>query len=136
LNDLHGGYFRYAINALLFNFGDSIGSDQLGIPNANRTTDPNSTGLTNIDVAGFTPLGDSLFLPEHAFENIYQIADTLTWIRGRHSLKFGIDFRRQQRNFYQVTAPRGFVDFGGVYTNDLSTANGGNGLADLFARHP
>ena len=136
LNDLHGGYFRYAINALPFNFGKSIGTDQLGIPNANRTTDPNSSGLTNIDIAGFTPLGDSLFLPEHAFENIYQTADTLTWIRGRHSLKFGVDFRRQQRNFYQVTAPRGFFDFGGVYTNDLSTANGGNGLADLLLGIP
>jgi hypothetical protein len=132
LNDLHGGYFRYAVNALPFNFGKSLGSDQLGIPNANRSTDPNSSGLTNIDIAGFTPLGDSMFLPEHVFENIFQVADTLTWIRGRHSLKFGIDFRRQQRNFYQVTAPRGFFDFGGVYTNDLTTANGGNGLADLL----
>ncbi len=132
LNDLHGGYFRYAVNALPFNFGKSIGSDDLGIPNANRSTDPNSSGLTNIDVAGFIPLGDSMFLPEHVFENIFQVADTLTWIRGRHSLKFGVDFRRQQRNFYQVTAPRGFFDFGGVYTNDLSTANGGNGLADLL----
>jgi Carboxypeptidase regulatory-like domain len=132
LNDLHGGYFRYAINALPFNFGSTLSSDQLGIPNANRSTDPNSTGLTNIDIAGFTPLGDSEYLPEHAFENIFQIADTVTWIRGRHSLKFGADFRRQQRNFYQVTAPRGFFDFGGVYTNDLSTANGGNGLADLL----
>jgi len=136
LNDLHGGYFRYAVNALPFNFGSSVGTDQLGIPNANRTTDPNSTGLTNIDIAGFTPLGDSLYLPEHAFENIYQIADTLTWIRGQHSLKFGVDFRRQQRNFYQVTAPRGLFDFGGVYTNDLSTANGGNGLADLLLGIP
>jgi len=132
LNDLHGGYFRYAVNALPFNFGKSIGSDVLGIPNANRSTDPNSSGLTNIDIAGFTSLGDSMFLPEHVFENIFQVADTLTWIRGRHSLKFGIDFRRQQRNFYQVTAPRGFFGFGGVYTNDLSTANGGNGLADLL----
>src|SRR5580704_5172983 len=132
LNDLHGGYFRYAVNALPFNFGKSIGSDDLGIPNANRSTDPNSSGLTNIDIAGFTPLGDSMFLPEHVFENIFQVADTLTWIRGRHSLKFGVDFRRQQRNFYQVTAPRGFFDFGGVYTNDLTTANGGNGLADLL----
>ncbi len=77
-----------------------------------------------------------MYLPEHVFENIFQIADTATWIRGRHSLKFGVDFRRQQRNFYQVTAPRGFFDFGGVYTNDLSTANGGNGLADLLLGIP
>lgn len=135
LNDLHGGYFRYAVNALPFNFGKDLGV-QLGIPNANRSTDPNSSGLTNIDISGFTSLGDSEFLPEHAYENIFQVADTVTWIRGRHSLKFGIDFRRQQRNFYQVTAPRGFFDFGGVYTNDLTTANGGNGLADLLIGVP
>ena len=132
LNDLHGGFFRYAVNALPFNFGSTLSLDQLGIPNSNRSTDPNSTGLTNIDIAGVSSLGDSEYLPEHAFENIFQVADTLTWIRGRHSLKVGVDFRRQQRNFYQVTAPRGFFDFGGVYTNDLTTANGGTGLADLL----
>jgi len=135
LNDLHGGYFRYAVNALPFNYGTDLGT-QLGIPNANRSTDPNSSGLTNIDVAGFTSLGDSEYLPEHVFENISQFADTVTWIRGAHSLKLGADFRRQQRNFYQVTAPRGFFDFGGVYTNDLTTTDGGNALADLLLGVP
>jgi hypothetical protein len=131
LNDLHGGYFRYAVNALPFNFGKDI-SQQLGIPNANRPGYPNSSGLTNIDVAGFTSLGDSQWLPEHVYENIFQIADTVTWIRGKHTFKFGGDFRRQQRNFFQLSSPRGWIDFGGAYTNDLTTANGGNGLADLL----
>ncbi|MFZ1141207.1 MAG: carboxypeptidase regulatory-like domain-containing protein [Candidatus Sulfotelmatobacter sp.] len=131
LNDLHGGYFRYAVNALPFNFGKDLGT-QLGIPNVNRPGYPNSSGLTNIDVAGFTSLGDSQWLPEHVFENISQIADTLTWIKGRHSLKFGVDFRRQQRNFFQLSNPRGYFNFGGGYTNDLTTANGGNALADLL----
>lgn len=135
LNDLHGGYFRYAVNALPFNFGKDLGT-QLGIPNVNRPGFPNSTGLTNIDVAGFTSLGDSQYLPEHVFENIFQVADTLTWIKGRHSLRFGIDFRRQQRNFFQLSNPRGYFVFGGGYTNDLSTANGGNGLADLLLGVP
>jgi hypothetical protein len=131
LNDLHGGYFRYAVNALPFNFGKNLGA-QLGIPNVNRPAYPNSSGLTNIDVAGFTSLGDSQYLPEHVFENIFQVADTLTWVKGRHSLKFGVDFRRQQRNFFQLSNPRGYFNFAGGYTDDLTTANGGNGLADLL----
>jgi hypothetical protein len=131
LNDFHGGYFRYAVNALPFNFGKDLGS-QLGIPNVNRPGYPNSSGLTNIDIAGFTSLGDSQYLPEHVFENIYQIADTVTWIKGKHSFKFGVDFRRQQRNFFQLSNPRGYFAFGGGYTNDLTTANGGNALADLL----
>jgi hypothetical protein len=131
LNDAHGGFFRYAVNALPFNYGKNI-SDTLGIPNANRQGYPNSSGLTNIDVAGFTSLGDSQWLPEHVYENIFQLADTVTWIRGRHTFKFGGDFRRQQRNFFQLSSPRGIIDFGGAYTNDVTTANGGNGLADLL----
>ena len=135
LNDLHGGYFRYAVNALPFNFGKDLGA-KLGIPNVNRPGYPNSSGLTNIDVAGFTSLGDSQWLPEHVFENIFQVADTLTWIRGRHALKFGVDFRRQQRNFFQLSSPRGWFVFGGGYSNDLTTANGGNALADLLLGVP
>ena len=135
LNDLHGGYFRYAVNALPFNFGKNLGA-QLGIPNVNRPGYPNSSGLTNIDIAGFTSLGDSQWLPEHVFENIFQVADTLTWIRGRHSLKFGVDFRRQQRNFFQLSNPRGYFVFSGGYTNDLTTANGGNALADSLLGIP
>ena len=122
LNDLHGGYFRYSVNALPFNYGKDLGN-QLGIPNANRG-DINSSGLTNIDPAGYTSLGDSEWLPEHVYENIYQIADTLSWTKGKHSMKYGIDFRRQGRNFYQVMAPRGLFVFSGLYTGD--------GLADLM----
>ena len=116
LNDLHGGYFRYAVNALPFNYGQDLGN-QLGIPNANRG-DINSSGLTNIDVGGYTPIGDSEWLPEHVYENVYQIANTLTWVHGKHSLKFGVDFRRQTRNFFQLMAPRGLFVFSGLYTGD------------------
>ncbi|PYV89077.1 MAG: hypothetical protein DMG05_14460, partial [Acidobacteria bacterium] len=126
LNDLHGGAFRFVINGLPINFGKNF-SEQLGIPNANRS-DPNSSGLTFFDVSGFTSLGDSLWTPEFAVENIFQIADTLSWTRGKHSLKFGIDFRRQQRNFFQETAPRGWYSFDGSYSADLVTQSGGNGM--------
>ena len=131
LNDLHGGYFRYAVNALPFNFGKDLGT-QLGIPNANRPGYPNSSGLTNIDVAGVTSLGDSQWLPEHVFENIIQVADAATWMHGKHTLKFGVDFRRQQRNFLQLSSPRGWFVFGGAYSADPGTTLGGNGLADLL----
>ena len=69
-------------------------------------------------------------------ENIFQIADTLSWTRGRHSLKFGIDFRRQQRNFFQETSPRGWYTFDGSYTQDLPTASGGNAMADMLLGVP
>ena len=130
LNDLHGGYFRYAVNAVPFNYGSNI-STQLGIPNSNRG-DVNSSGLINLDISGETSLGDSEYLPEHVFENIFQLADSVTQTHGKHTLKYGVDFRRQQRNFFQLAVPRGYMNFGGGFTADLSTATGGNGPADLL----
>jgi len=134
LNDAHGGFFRYAVNALPLLFGKNV-SEQVGIPFANRG-DVNSSGLSFVDIASFTPVGDSLWTPEHAIENIYQVADTVTWVRNKHSFKFGIDFRRQQRNFFQLTASRGNFSFPGGYTADLTTSNGGNGLADSLLGIP
>src|SRR5438445_6927290 len=134
LNDAHGGFFRYAVNALPLLFGKNV-SEQVGIPFANRA-DVNSSGLSFVDVASFTPVGDSLWTPEHAIENIYQVADTVTWVRNKHSFKFGIDFRRQQRNFFQLTASRGQFSFPGGYTADITTSTGGNGLADLLLGIP
>src|SRR2546430_748825 len=125
-NEAHGGVFPFAVDALPLLFGKNL-SEQVGIPFANRG-DVNSSGLSFIDVSGFTSLGDSLWTPEHAFENIYQIADTVTWVRNKHSFKFGIDFRRQQRNFFQLTASRGQFSFPGTYTNDITSINGGSGF--------
>ena len=50
------------------------------------------TGLTNLPGGTGTPSTDV-----HAF-NSYQISDDLTWMRGRHSLKFGGRFERTQFN--------------------------------------
>ena len=86
----------------------------MGIPNANHGG--NSSGLTKINISDFQQLGDSLWVPETIAENIYQLADTLSWTHGKHTLKFGADFRRQQRNFFQQTAPSGLLSFSGNYT--------------------
>ena len=134
LNDLHGGFFRYHVAGLPLNFGKNRSQD-LGISNANRGDDTSSS-LSFIEVAGYQNLGDSLWTPEFVVENIFQVADTLSWVRGKHSLKFGVDFRRQQRNFFQTTAPAGWFGFYGQYTTDLTTGTGGSGLADMLVGVP
>jgi hypothetical protein len=125
LNDLRAGYMRFKDATLPIDFGTNAGNT-VGIPNANHGG--NSSGLTKINISGYQQLGDSLWVPETIAENVYQLADTLSWTHGKHSLKFGVDFRRQQRNFFQQTAPSGLLTFGGNYT--------GNGLADTLLGIP
>ena len=129
LNDLRAGFIRFKDATLPLDFGTNAGNN-VGIPNANHGG--NSSGLTKINISGYQQLGDSLWVPETIVENVYQLADTLSWTHGKHSLKFGADFRRQQRNFFQQTAPSGQLNFNGQYT----LASIGNGLADTLLGIP
>jgi TonB dependent receptor len=113
VNDARAGFVRYRDNTLPIDFGANP-TETLGIPNANRGG--NSSGLARIQISGAQTLGDSLWVPETIVENVYQLADTVSWIHGKHTLKFGMDFRRQQRNFFQQTAPSGWYQFSGGYT--------------------
>ncbi len=136
LNDLRAGFIRYRDNTLPLDFGSNAGN-KAGIPNANHPESANSSGLTKIQISNFQPLGDSLWVPETIVENVYQLADTLSWTHGKHSVKVGADFRRQQRNFFQQTAPSGWLQFNGQYTNNpavSTTVN--NPLADTLLGFP
>ncbi len=55
-------------------------------------------GLTGFNAANSrTAVGLALNLPQGAVYNTYQLSDTLGVLRGSHSLKFGIDFRRVEQ---------------------------------------
>jgi hypothetical protein len=125
LNDVRVGFNRFKDATLPLDFGSNAGN-KAGIPNADHGG--NSSGLTKINISGYQQLGDSLWVPETIVENVYQLGDTLSWTHGKHSLKFGVDFRRQQRNFFQQTAPSGWLQFSGNYSS--------YGLADVLLGIP
>jgi Carboxypeptidase regulatory-like domain/TonB dependent receptor len=120
INDARAGFIRYRDNTLPLDFGQNP-SEALGIPNSNRGG--NSSGLAKFQISGYQPLGDSLWVPETIVENVFQLADTVSWVHGKHTMKFGMDFRRQQRNFFQQTAPSGWYQFSGNYTQGVPLAD-------------
>ena len=68
-----------------------------------------------LDIAGMSLLGNSPEIPLGDFSTVYQVQDQLSRTIGRHTLKFGAEFRRIQFN--------GSLDFtaSGLYTfQDLS----------------
>ncbi|MBL8191037.1 MAG: carboxypeptidase regulatory-like domain-containing protein [Acidobacteria bacterium] len=52
--------------------------------------DPTSA-TTNI--GGFFTIGGAANFPQGRIQNSYQLSDTLSWQLGKHSLKFGLDYR-------------------------------------------
>ena len=63
-----------------------------------------------IDITGMSLLGNSPVFPLGDFSTVYQVQDQLSRTIGRHTLKFGVEFRRLQDN--------GTLDFGvnGLYS--------------------
>jgi hypothetical protein len=62
-----------------------------------------------IDITGMSLLGNSPIFPIGDFSTVYQVQDQVSRTIGRHTLKFGVEFRRLQEN--------GPLDFGvnGLY---------------------
>jgi carboxypeptidase family protein/TonB-dependent receptor-like protein len=59
-------------------------------------------------------LGSNQGADSHAIVNLFQESDTFSTVRGRHSLKFGVDFERQDINNSVTTSSRGAYQFGGL----------------------
>src|SRR3984885_10848566 len=116
------------------NYGQNV-SDQVGIPNANRGN-LETSGLANIGINGYNNLGNSNWIPELSADNTYQLADSVSWVKGKHTIKLGVDYRRYQRNFYQSQAAFGQFNFNGQFKTADVSIGGTYGLPDLLLGVP
>jgi outer membrane receptor protein involved in Fe transport len=117
INELKIGYSRYLVDAVPFFEGQQLAT-QLGIPGINDPNNPLTGGLPNIQISGLNPLGNGDWFPENLREDNYQLLDSFTYIRGRHSLKAGGDLRRREHGFFQVQNTRGDLFYTGQFTSD------------------
>jgi Carboxypeptidase regulatory-like domain/TonB-dependent Receptor Plug Domain/TonB dependent receptor len=77
-----------------------------------------------------TYLGSPDFLPKSQTPMLYQYADTLSWIKGDHNLKFGINLLLPMRNIFQdEPGMRGDLYFAGVFSG-LGNPSGITDYAD------
>ena len=135
INEFRVAYIRCGSDATQLGFGKNYG-DQLGIPNANITA--NNAGFPQISITGLSTLGDTAFFPLIELENVYQYLDNVTFIRGTHTFKSGVDFKKVERNFTQILgAPAGSFSFGPNFTADPSNLTvTGNAFADFLLGDP
>ena len=85
-------------------------------------------GLPNFSISGYSAIGDPSNLPDTWTDNEYGVSDTVSLLKGSHSLRFGGDYQRSQH----------FNDFA-AYVGGLLAFNGGlsgNAFADLLLGLP
>ena len=75
--------------------------------------------------SGLGRLGSPDFLPKFQHTSQFEYIDTVSWLRGNHSFKFGTDLIAPMKNEYMdVPATRGSMGFGGTFS--------GNAMADFL----
>ena len=77
----------------------------------NGWDNPVMNGLPNMQIAGFTPFGTGATSPQLRGINVYQYSDNLTWIRGKHTFKFGGGYRAAQQPHVPALLTRGIFIF-------------------------
>jgi len=93
------GFNRTFSDSKDLNFGEDINS-QLGLQGIdNPGKDPAVGGMPQFSFGGAIPFAASINRNQaYTAQNTYQVIDNVSWYRGRHSMKFGLDIRRLQVN--------------------------------------
>jgi len=131
INELTAGYTRtVSVRDLLGSNTDYNG--QYGIPFPFQG--PHMGSLAFLGISGYTGIGAAgAGGPYFQFVNKFELADNVTVIRGKHSMKFGVSARLKLfHNQYSSNFGHGQEDFTGVYTRQPGFAATGNAVADYL----
>ena len=91
-----------------------------------------AAGPPFIQVSGYSSVGDPITGPRNTFQNTFDLSGSLSWIHGRHELKFGGGYRRDQINALQGIATNGFFVFAGFpYSDGFASFLSGNPVVFL-----
>ncbi len=88
------------------------------------------TSIPSFGIAGYSTASGLHIL---STENDYLLTPNLSWVKGKHTIKFGADWRDMQNTYYQ-TFDGGSFFFGNNFTaaNGINPGATGNGLASML----
>ena len=125
--ELKTGYTRVNIQSQPLNYGTNLAS-QFGVVNGNLGT-AETSAVPFLQFSTYASLGDGNFVPISDVNNTFQYNGTVSYSRGKHSLKFGAALIRRELNYAQQQfSPQGGFQFtnSGAYTNALENFLTGN----------
>jgi hypothetical protein len=112
----------------------AFGPDVMGeLGFTDRPTDPATFGLPYFVVTDFDMVTDPTLAPQTQRDNTWHVSDGITIMRGRHTLRAGVQWIHFQLNYEQSKLPRGEYIFNGQFTADpLNPGATGDPFADFL----
>ena len=135
VNEARFGYSRFynAISPLSAFETNIVGTMNPAIPNL--TPGPSvqwGVPPESFSGDGFTAIGDNSDFPYQNANNTTQFVDNLSWIKGKHTLKFGFEYNRQNFNQEGNQYLRGGFAFSPNATQNPNTRSGGDAFAEFL----
>ena len=130
LNEVRVGDTRRTVSRTAAQLTTSAGTALSipGIPSNARF--PNT--LPTFAINGYQQLGSPANTATDFNTSVSEIADTLTWVRGRHTFKAGLDWRWERLNVIQPPSPTGSFTFNAIGSDLPGTANTGTPIASFL----
>ncbi len=108
---------------------------QLGVQGL--SSDPANYGLPYFQVADYSLVTDDPTLPQTQRDNLWDVSDGVSWVRGAHTIKAGFDWIHFQLNYLQSEMARGSFTYTGAFTSANGTpGTTGDALADFLLGFP
>ncbi len=134
VNELRVGDTRRTVDRTAARLGGTP-STSLGLPGIPSGARFPAT-LPTFLVGGYQQIGSPQSTASDFGTSVTEIGDSLTWLRGRHTIKIGADLRWERLNVIQPPSPTGQFTFSNLFTNlptDTATAsNTGTPLASFL----
>jgi hypothetical protein len=111
---------------------------QLGILGPNETSLNSSSlnyGVPRVMLSNLTGLSE--LEPSFSLSQTISLSETLSWIHGKHNLRFGGDYRRVHRDSLSGSNATGAFTFSGLFTEEANQDRAtGSSLADFLLGLP
>jgi hypothetical protein len=136
VNEIRIGLNRNQYQDNIPAYGQSYPPSGLAVPGVPNNSSIN--GLTLFQPSGYQRIGEPGYTPTNSTTQELQYGDTLSLVKGKHTIKLGPQIRFSQFNLFQVGQPRGRFSFSGEFTSSSPSAgdDSGNGLADMMLGLP
>jgi Carboxypeptidase regulatory-like domain/TonB dependent receptor len=99
-----------------------------GIPSTAKF--PNT--LPTFAIGGYQQLGSLTNTASDFNTSVSEVADSLSWVKGRHALKMGFDWRWERLDVVQPPSPTGQFTFTNLFSDQPGVANTGTPLASFL----
>ena len=110
-----------ALHAL---WGENIGLNELQLPGTNDPNDITYSGMPQFRVSGYSTFGNpGAARPQRWHDNQRRYNANITWMKGTHGFRFGLDLSHEHMNHWQVEGgggPRGDFAYNGGQTAILN----------------